>query len=324
MVANILILGGSGFVGSTLRSVLNRNTTNEITIASSRQSELHDLHTNPRFRSVKWDVKNHADITPNFDVIIHAATPASAVMNSTNPSEMLEIIVNGMKNVISFAAAHQKPPTVLLTSSGAVYGTIPHGIKGIPEDAPVSTDSLEESSAYAYGKRAAELLLSAATSSGICRGLIARMFAFSGVHLPLDRHFAVGNFVQDVVSSQTITIRSDGSSIRSYLDGEDMAAWLIRIIEVGDPKAVYHVGSERAISIRELAVLVGHRYELLFSSPVNIQILGQHSPLDGATSYVPSTEWTRKRLNVKETVSLESSVDQMIMNAIVNRKSNFR
>jgi dTDP-glucose 4,6-dehydratase len=127
-----------------------------------------------------------------------------------------------------------------------------------------------------------------------------RLFAFSGPSLPLDRHFAVGNFVRDAVGSSLIQVRSDGTSVRSYLDERDLADW------------ISHVGSERAISIGELAHLVASRTETITGSPCNVKILGKSSPVDGVARYVPNTARTRECLGVKETISLEQSIDDMI------------
>jgi dTDP-glucose 4,6-dehydratase len=257
-----------------------------------------------------------SDLDPCFDVIVHAATPASAQLNNTDPEEMFKIIVQGMENVIEFASRHRNPPTVLFTSSGAVYGDIPEDIGNVPESWNGAVASYQPSSAYAEGKRSAEFLLSVATSRGICKGLLARMFAFSGVDLPMDRHFAIGNFVKDAVSTRTIQIRSDGSSIRSYMDQRDMADWLLRILEVGQTNAIYHVGSERSISIRDLAHLIAMRTETILQQEVTVEVKGLKSPLDGVSRYVPSTLATRQALGVNETISLEESIDSMIHKAI--------
>jgi dTDP-glucose 4,6-dehydratase len=218
--------------------------------------------------------------------------------------------------VIEFASRHRNPPTVLFTSSGAVYGDIPEDIGNVPESWNGAVASYQPSSAYAEGKRSAEFLLSVATSRGICKGLLARMFAFSGVDLPMDRHFAIGNFVKDAVSTRTIQIRSDGSSIRSYMDQRDMADWLLRILEVGQTNAIYHVGSERSISIRDLAHLIAMRTETILQQEVTVEVKGLKSPLDGVSRYVPSTLATRQALGVNETISLEESIDSMIHKAI--------
>jgi UDP-glucuronate decarboxylase len=263
-----------------------------------------------------WDVTRKSSLLPEFDVIIHAATPASAVLNSENPEEMYRLNVLAMENVIEFASRHQKPPIVLFTSSGGVYGEMPDHLERFPEGWDRPWSSVPLSSAYAKGKVDAEALLSKATLDGKCQGLIARLFAFSGVHLPLNRHFAIGNFVRDVVCDQRIIIRGNGSPIRSYMDGQDMSEWIFQIIECGSPEEIYHVGSERAISIKDLATLVGNRYERLTDNPVKVDILHQSSPLDGVSRYVPSTERTRTQLNVNETVGLEQSIDQMIINGM--------
>jgi nucleoside-diphosphate-sugar epimerase len=229
---------------------------------------------------------------------------------------MFQVIVQGMENVIEFASRHSVPPKVLFTSSGAVYGEIPSSIDYVSEDFPVGSESPGESSAYAEGKRRAEFILRDATDAGLCNGIITRLFAFSGKHLPRDRHFAIGNFVESAVKKKKITVRSDGSSMRSYLDEQDMAQWLLSIARNGKTNHVYHVGSERAISIRNLAFLVSERYEILIGKSIPVEILGQVSQLDGVSRYVPSTLRTRSELGLSETITLESSIDKMLETAI--------
>ena len=300
----VLLLGSSGFVGSSLRD--------------EKRADLYLCHHTTRSLNGSspgvffWDVLDVSTLNPTYDVIIHAATPASAELNASNPKSMYELNVRAMTNVIEFAARHETPPIVLFTSSGAVYGDMPIDLERFPEGWTRLSSFLSLSSAYAEGKIAAESLLVDASSEGKCVGLLARLFAFSGVHLPLDRHFAIGNFVRDVISTQTISIRGDGSPIRSYMDGQDMAQWLLRIIDAGSSSDIYHVGSERAISIRDLATLVGERYQLLTETSVKINVLGQTSPLDGVSRYVPSTDFTQRTLGVRETITLEDSIDRMI------------
>ena len=305
----VLLLGASGFVGSSLRDEISVDSQ-LWHYATSAQDEL-------RRGFCSWNILNASTLSPSYNIILHAATPASAELNATDPKRMYELNVIAMTNVVEFAARHKRPPIVLFTSSGAVYGDAPDSLERFPEDWPVAISSNEQSSAYARGKIEAERILQEATRTGKCIGLITRMFAFSGIHLPIDRHFAIGNFVRDVVNSRAITIRSDGSSIRSYMDGKDMATWLLRIIEAGSPGEIYHVGSERSISIGNLASLVAERYQLLTDNEALIKILGKSSPLDGVSHYVPSTKWTREKLNLQETVSLELSIDQMIINALM-------
>ncbi len=316
-MANLLVLGASGFVGLSLQSELFDSYSGGVTLTSSGLRQKTDDQGVPTGISyVPWDVRNRCDLIPKYEMIIHAATPASALLNSSDPDSMLELIVQGMENVIEFASRHPDPPTVLFTSSGAVYGDMPQGLERIPEDWKRELGLQPLTSAYATGKFVAESMLKEATEAGKCFGLIARLFAFSGIHLPIDKHFAIGNFVRDVVQSQLITIRSDGSSVRSYMDGHDLAMWLLRIVEAGSSDEIYHIGSERAISIRDLASLVAKRYEILTNQAAKVEILGQSSPLDGVSRYVPSTFKTRQLLSIDETITLETSIDQMIQHTI--------
>jgi dTDP-glucose 4,6-dehydratase len=312
-----LLTGGSGFIGaSIIDHFLSDSISDSSLVATTRTMKTRQVLVEPGLSWVSWDSKESFGLSADFDLILHAATPASALLNTSDPNAMFQVIVQGMENVIEFASRHSVPPKVLFTSSGAVYGEIPSSIDYVSEDFPVGSESPGESSAYAEGKRRAEFILRDATDAGLCNGIITRLFAFSGKHLPRDRHFAIGNFVESAVKKKKITVRSDGSSMRSYLDEQDMAQWLLSIARNGKTNHVYHVGSERAISIRNLAFLVSERYEILIGKSIPVEILGQVSQLDGVSRYVPSTLRTRSELGLSETITLESSIDKMLETAI--------
>ena len=266
-------------------------------------------------RHVVWDVTQRAPALDACDVIVHAATPASAELNSKRPAEMFWVNVRAMENVIGLAERFPLPPRIVFTSSGGVYGEMPKGLERFPEEHRGAVSPLDPRSAYAEGKRAAEFLLAEATQRGVCVGVVARLFAFSGVHLPLDRHFALGNFVRDAVEHRLIAVTGDGTAVRSYLDGMDMAQWIMRAAEAGEPGFPHHVGSEDAISIRGLAHLVADRAAQVLGLEVDVRVLGTSRSTDGVSRYVPETSLTRQILGVAQTVSIEDSVDQMLIRA---------
>lgn len=314
----ILLLGASGFVGSSIRSANLESrfaTSYNWNFASSQNSLISGTDSS---KWCTWDVTTKSSLTPNFDIILHAATPASALLNYQDPKEMFNLNVSAMRNILDFASKHDSPPTVVLTSSGAVYGPRLAEEDPVPEWTILPDLPQGATSAYAEGKRAAEGLLMEGTNIGICKGIISRLFAFSGKHLPRDRHFAIGNFVESAITTKKIVVRSDGSSIRSYLDELDMAQWLMSICENGVSNHIYHVGSERVISIRDLAFLVARRCEFLTGENISVEILGETSPIDGVSRYIPSTTQTRNELGLSETISLESSIDNMLQDAIAS------
>jgi dTDP-glucose 4,6-dehydratase len=312
-----LILGGTGFLGKSLLDfVLTYQHHDSFLFSSSSSGFIVQNQKVDVNNSLAWNVLGRSSIEGDFNLIIHAATPASAELNVNSPDLMLEQNVRAMENLLVFASQHKTPPTILFTSSGAVYKSPTFEDFRMYERSELLDLNDSAISAYAKGKIVAEEMLRDATARGVCNGIVARLFAFSGVHIPLDRHFAIGNFVRDVVTNGEIVVRSDGTSERSYLDGADMADWLLRIADVGESNEIYHVGSERAITIAQLAELVSHRYTELTSKPSSVKILGKTSPIDGVQRYVPSTERTRKLLGVAETISLEQSIDQMILKAL--------
>ena len=136
-MGKLLVLGGTGFVGKSLISSSRIGDFGKI-YSSQRGHASTDI-TGPNGispQALVWDIRNISDLALDFEVIIHAATPASATLNNSDPREMFEIIVQGMENVIEFASRHSVPPIILFTSSGAVYGEIPSSVNHISEDFP--------------------------------------------------------------------------------------------------------------------------------------------------------------------------------------------
>jgi dTDP-glucose 4,6-dehydratase len=211
--ARIFVTGGTGFIGTWLLEslvwavhalqldlridVLTRDPE------GFRQREPH-LGSEPIIQLLRGDVRTPFSVEERPDIIIHAATPASAAINLQTPKLMVDTILDGMRNVLSLAADCDRP-RLLFTSSGAVYGQQPPNLSHIPEDFAGGPDPLKPGNAYHEGKRLAELLASIDNSAGFADVVIARVYALLGPRLPLDIHFAAGNFSPAAQSSSTVT-----------------------------------------------------------------------------------------------------------------------
>jgi dTDP-glucose 4,6-dehydratase len=245
------------------------------------------------------DVRTFTFPAGEFTHVIHAATD-SAVVPSV--PEVVDTITTGTARVLEFAN-QGRTRKLLFTSSGAIYGKQPSELSHVGEDYTGAPDPLLPSSGYGTAKRLAELQCALAAHSTELDAKIARCFAFLGPYMNLDVHFAVGNFLSDQMRGGPITVKGDGSAVRSYLYASDLAIWLWTLLFRKTEALAYNVGSENAINIADLARTVAA------SGPrqVEVRIEGKPSGAPPAR-YVPSTQRIRGELGLEQTVSLEEGI----------------
>ena len=181
--------------------------------------------------------------------VIHAATPTAAAA-AEQPELLFDTIVSGTRNVFD-CARRRRARRFLFVSSGAVYGPQSADVARLSESSFDPTRAIDD--AYASGKRTAESDLLASSGNEGPVVTIARCFAFVGPHMPLDGHFAIGNFVRDAVAGRPVRVVGDGRARRSYLYASDLVTWLLAILVDGQPKRVYNVGGAEAVTIGSLA-----------------------------------------------------------------------
>jgi dTDP-glucose 4,6-dehydratase len=137
---------------------------------------------------------------------------------------------------------------------------------------------------------------------------IARCFAFVGPYLPLNIHYAIGNFIRDGLQGGPIDIKGDGTPYRSYLYAADMAIWLWTILFRGEFNHPYNVGSEKDITIAALAnEIAGH-----FNPELLILIKGNTRSNQLPERYIPSNHKIIQELGVQQIVDLKDSIKRTI------------
>lgn len=312
----IFLTGGTGFIGRWLvESLLHMNTSrgcrNRISVLSRDPTAF--LETHPHLRnadSLEWiegstaALDEHAagGASAQFDLVIHAATSSSAELAAGDPGLFVET-VEGTRRVLELAV-RSKARRFLYLSSGAVYGAQPAGVDRLDEDFRGAPDPSAAASVYGETKRAGELLCASFARRYGLETVVARGFAFIGPGLPLGEKFAVGSFLRDLLEGDSIRVLGDGTSIRSYLYAGDMSAWLWTILARGTGGRAYNVGSERAVSIAELARFTAS----LADPPLPVQVATRADPSAAADRYVPSTERARSELGLKETVDWQEAL----------------
>lgn len=308
--ARLFVTGGTGYIGRWLLELLcyaNGKLKLDLSImVLSRRPErfseiaLH-LAEDPAVTLIKGDVRNFEFPSVEFTHVIHAATD---VINANTALETFDVTVTGTRRVLDLARA-AGATSALLLSSGAVYGNASRSVTAFSENQHCMTDVTASAAAYGLGKIATEWLGNVYGEQYGFSCKSARVFAQVGPYLALDAHFAAGNFIRDALNGRRLTIKGDGTSLRSYMYSTDLVAWLIVILTRGRAGASYNVGSNHAVSIRELAETIA---DITGLNRDSIEVLGEAAPGVAPDRYVPSTELAYKELGLSISVPFKEAL----------------
>lgn len=308
----IFITGGTGFFGcwfleSFVWAVDCLNLDSSVLVLSRDpnrfQKKAPHLFSHQAIHFHKGDVCDFTFPDGKFSYVIHAAAESDPIEYQKNSLSAYETIVGGTRRVLEFAR-NSSTKKFLLTSSGAVYGQQPGEMTHISEDYQGAPDTIDFRSMYGEAKRMAELLSVIYSDSCGFEVKIARCFAFVGPYFPFDKRFAIGNFIRDKIEGKPIFIEGDGTPFRSYLYAADLIVWLWNILSRGKNKYPYNVGSDKEITVsdlaREIASLSGVQSE--------IRIAKERNPNAEISRYVPCVERIKLELGLKEQFDLKTSI----------------
>lgn len=300
----LFITGGTGFFGMwLLESFAHANTTLNLGAEavvltrdpSAFARKAPHLSGRADLTFIAGDVRDFAFPPGVFSHVIHAGTTSGSPVS---PEEMVTTIADGTRQVLTFAC-QSGAERLLYVSSGAVYGPQPPNLPNIHEDYIG-----EPTDAYGRGKKAAEQLCLDVWNNGGPSPVIARCFAFVGPHLPLDAHFAAGNFIRDALAGGPIRVAGDGAPYRSYLYAADLAVCLWTLLFAGKIGRAYNVGSDKPVSITELArataVAIGDGCPVEIARPATSAV--------PAPRYVPATARLCSELDCAQRIGLTESL----------------
>ena len=233
----------------------------------------------------------------NADIVFHTATTVTKLETKFSDTEERSI-VSGTTNLIDAIKNSKKPPVLIHLSSGAVYGHHSSNPCLISENSEFSrTNGL---SSYGSIKIQIEELVNIASSEGVVIGSNPRLFSFFGPLLPLQTHFAIGNFVDKAIQGKDIELTGNPKSSRSYLYVTDLVRKLI-LLSNRPTLDTIHIGSKNRISILDLALTVKENLNnkvKINSSNFNLE----------ANHYVPSVEESNKYLDDSSEISLDEGL----------------
>jgi len=302
----LFITGGTGFFGCWLLETFcyandQLNLGAQIVLltrdAARFAGKAPHLANHPAVRLHAGDTLSFVFPSESFEYVIHAAIDYCA------PLKLFINTVKSAERLLEFAV-QSGARRYLFTSSGAVYGKQPPELTHLPEGYLGAPESTQIHSAYGEAKRAAEFLCAAYHEKYDLDTVIARGFAFVGPYLPLNQGSAIGNFIADAMKGGSIRINGDGTPIRSYLYGADLAVWLWTILLRGSPVNPYNVGSEAAYSISQVAQIVADE----INPKAEIVVARQPTWGQPVERYVPSTQRAQEKLGLIPWIDIRDGV----------------
>jgi len=303
----VFLTGGTGFFGKWLLAVLLNASAQldlriELTVLSRNPAAFEDKHREiqdtPGLTFLAGDITHFTAESRHFDFIIHGAADTTAFTNDDEERERSRAIVQGTQNVLELA--RRNGARLLNISSGAVYGAAAGKREGASE---ADYDDARPVTPYGLAKREAEALCGESHADFVT----ARAFAFLGPHLPLDAHFAAGNFLRDALRGGPILVRGDGTALRSYLHPVDLVTWLLAILVRGARGRAYNVGSDEVVSTAELARLIA----AAVNPPAQVTIQSAQ-PQGPQNIYLPDVSRAHAELGLAVTVALREAITRTL------------
>jgi nucleoside-diphosphate-sugar epimerase len=313
--ARIFVTGGTGFFGCWLLETLlwanDHRSLGASAIVLTRDPgafsrKAPHLAAHPAVTLHRGEITSFPFPAAPASHVVHAALETSTAAERQARLREFDSTVMGTRRVLDFAR-NAGVRRFLFVSSGSVYGPQPKDVSRIPET-HIGAPSVEvPMSAGAEAKRAAELLCTLYSDGGLTT-TTARCFTFVGPYLALDDKFAIGNFIRDALRGGPIRVLGDGSQVRSYMYGAELAAWLWTILIRGAAGRTYNVGSEEAVSVAHVAHAVAKR----FASVPPVSILGMPAPGQAPSRYVPDTARARTELGLRSVIDLDEALTRTV------------
>ena len=301
---NIVITGGSGFVGSYLCEKLI-NDGHEIIVVDnlltgSTENINHLMH-NENFSFIEHDVQNHIEIENKVDYVLHFASAASPKAYTEHPVNTLKAGSVGTINTLGLAKKHDAE--YLLASTSEVYGD--PLISPQTEEYWGNVNPNGERSMYDEAKRFAEAAVATYSRSYDLKTKIVRIFNTYGPRMQLNDGRVVTNFIVQALKNENITIYGNGSQTRSFSYVEDTVAGIISLMNSSEYD-VFNIGNPNEMTVGQLAEKIIE----LTDSTSEIKYL--ELPNDDPKQRKPDITKAKTKLNWEPKVNLEDGLTKTI------------
>ena len=304
VIMNIVITGGSGFVGSYLCEKLINDGHKIIVIdnlLTGSTENVNDLLDNENFSFIEQDVQDHIEIEDKVDYVLHFASAASPKAYTEHPVNTLKAGSVGTINTLGLAKKHSAE--YLLASTSEVYGD--PLISPQNEEYWGNVNPNGERSMYDEAKRFAEAAVATYSRSYGLKTKIVRIFNTYGPRMQLNDGRVVTNFIVQALRNENITIYGDGTQTRSFSYVEDTVAGIISLMNSTEYD-VFNIGNPNEMTVGKLAEKIIE----LTDSTSEIEYL--ELPNDDPKQRKPDITKAKAKLNWEPKVKLDEGLAKTI------------
>jgi len=274
---NILITGGSGFIGSHLSKhyaekgdsiyiIDNLITGNRKNIASIPANQITFLEQDL--------ITTDLSVLPHIDICYHLASPASPIQYKKHPIETMRVNSEGTYRILELCR-NKGCDRMVLTSTSEIYGDpLEHPQK---ESDWGNVNTLGDRACYDEAKRYAESMVMTYHRSFTIDTRIARIFNTYGSYMELNDGRVVSNFIIQAIQNYPITIYGNGTQTRSFCYVDDMVLGLVSLGETeGIEGEVINIGNPDEKTVLELAEIIKDMTDS--TSEITFEGIGQDDP----------------------------------------------
>ena len=242
---NILVTGGSGFIGRNIVKILKEEGNTVGTYDISDKNSVSDYHIMSDVRNLKMLEKACSEI----DYVFHLAAVTSPPEFENLTGEGYEVNVIGTYNVLA-ASAKNNVKRVILASSSSIYGDM--------KQAAVETQLPKTYSNFYPMTKLINEMTAGLISKGGLETVSLRYFNTYGVgeNSKGDYSSVIWKFIDAIRNNKRPIIFGDGTQSRDFIYVEDTARASVLAMKNGASGEAYNIGTGKTTDFNTIFQIV--------------------------------------------------------------------
>ncbi|CAO96383.1 NAD-dependent epimerase/dehydratase family protein [Erwinia tasmaniensis] len=291
----VLILGGSGFIGTNLIEFYCNKNYKVVTFGRSMPIIEH-----PNIEKIIGDIRNLADLELVFknhkiDLVFHSLTSISATDSFASCQNLVSVNLSCLIDIISLMKKYSVYNMVYFSSGGSIYGIADTPINEEHELSPVSF--------YGWIKEVSERYLAYENRiNSKFNYLILRPANVYGQYQKLNR--IIGVALKNAIKKEDMHIYGDVNIRKDYIHIDDVCEMTYALVNSANSwNDIYNIGSGMGTSLKEILhyaeVISGNKMNLVMHNKkvgdISYSILDNSKVLTkiGKRSFIPVYEGMR-------------------------------